>query len=409
LHLNSTATQSFLTERLLWLHRSMYQGRLTSAPSGESMPLPERSTTTNILPKHGILVWNPICSVGKEPEGQTVSLRPTGVRFLPWNKNTRKESSCQERRSGARLPQMWSAGIRAERIMKLGLHLYEFSWPGGASQFRPTLVRIAQAAEKGGFDRITVMDHVWQSHYLGGPEHEVLSCYTTLAFLAAHTERIELSALATASPYWHPVLLAKTVTTLDVLSGGRAWLGIGAGDYEEEARGSGLPFPPAKERYEMLEEMIQICLRMWHGEQGDERPFEGKHYRIERPLNLPQSLRRPHPPILIAGSGEQKTLRLVARYANACNLGASPQIPRKLEVLRQHCEAEGRDYDTIEKTCAFAFDVGEDGSKVNELIEQLRWLAGMGIQTVLGVVPHVDRVKPLEIIGQEVIPAVANF
>jgi len=252
--------------------------------------------------------------------------------------------------------------------MKLGLHIYDYTWPGGASQLSPTL-----------------------------------------AYLAAHTRRIKLLALATASPYWQPVLLAKTVTTLDVLSGGRAWLGIGAGDYEEEARGSGLPFPHLQERYERLEEMLQICLRMWQGEQGDERPYEGKYYHIERPLNLPQSLSRPHPPILIAGSGEQKTLRLVARYADACNLRPGPQIKRKLEVLRQHCEAEGRDYNAIEKTCMFAFDVGEDGSKVGELIGQLHWLAGMGIQTVLGVIPHVYRIEPLEIIGHEVLPAVADL
>ncbi len=293
--------------------------------------------------------------------------------------------------------------------MKLGLGLNDFSWPQGASQLGPTLVKIAQTAEAAGFDRISTMDHVWQSHYLGGPEHEVPSCYPTLTYLAAHTSRIRLLAMATASPYWHPILLAKTVTTLDVLSGGRAWLGIGAGDYEEEARGSGLPFPPLKERYERLEEMVQICLRMWQGEQGDERPFEGKHYRIERPLNLPQSLTRPHPPILIAGSGEQKTLRLVARYADACNVSPGPQVPQKLEVLRQHCEAEGRDYDAIEKTCAFAFDVGEDGSKVDELIEQLRALAAQGIQTAFGVVPHVYRITPLEVIGREVLPAVADF
>src|SRR5207237_1826601 len=288
--------------------------------------------------------------------------------------------------------------------MKLGLHIYDFTWPGGASQLGPTLVKIAQTAEAWGFDRIGAMDHVWQSHDLGGPEREVLSCYPTLAYLSAHTSRIKLIALATAAPYWQPVLLAKTVTTLDVLSGGRAWLGIGAGDYEEEAVGSGLPFPPLKERYERLEEMVQICLRLWQGEQGDERPFEGKHYRIERPLNLPQSLARPHPPILIAGSGEQRTLRLVARYADACNLQPGPQIPKKLEILRQHCEAEGRDYDAIEKTCMFAFDVGEDGCKVGELIEQLRWLASMGIQTVLGVISHVYWIEWLAVVGREVIP-----
>jgi F420-dependent oxidoreductase-like protein len=293
--------------------------------------------------------------------------------------------------------------------MKLGLGLNDFSWPAGASQLGPTLVRIAQAAEAAGFDRIGTVDHVWQSHYLGGPEHEVPSCYPTLTYLAAHTSRIKLLAMATASPYWHPVYLAKTVTTLDVLSGGRACLGIGAGDYQEEAVGSGLPFPPLKERYERLEEMVQICLRMWHGESGDQRLYEGKHYRIERPLNLPQSLSRPHPPILIAGSGEQRTLRLVARYADACNLSPGPQIPHKLEVLRQHCEAEGRDYEAIEKTAAFAFDVGEDGSKVDELIGHLRALAAQGIQTVFGVVPHLYRITPLEVIGREVLPAVADL
>ncbi len=155
--------------------------------------------------------------------------------------------------------------------------------------------------------------------------------------------------------------------------------------------------------------MVQICLHMWQGEQGDPRPYEGKHYRIERPLNLPQSLTRPHPPILIAGGGEQKTLRLVAHYADACNLSPGPEIPRKLEILQKHCEAEGRDYNAIEKTCAFAFDVGEDGSKVGELLRQLRWLAGVGIQTVLGVVPQVYQITPLEIIGREIIPAVADL
>jgi F420-dependent oxidoreductase-like protein len=293
--------------------------------------------------------------------------------------------------------------------MKLGLHINDFSWPGGASQLGPTLVQIAQAADAWGFDRLSVGDHVWQSPYLGGPEREVLSCYPTLAYLAAHTSHIKPIAMATAAPYWQPVLLAKTVTTLDVLSGGRAWLGIGVGDYEEEARGSGLPFPPLYERYERLEEMLQICLRMWQGEQGDERPFEGKYYRIEHPLNLPQSLSRPHPPILVAGSGEHKTLRLVARYADACNLRPGPQIPQKLSALQKHCEAEGRDYEAIEKTCMFAFDVGEGDSKVGELLGQLRWLASMGIQTVLGVIPHVDRIESLEVIGREVLPAVADL
>lgn len=148
---------------------------------------------------------------------------------------------------------------------------------------------------------------------------------------------------------------------------------------------------------------------MWSGERGDERPFTTKHYTLERPLNLPQSLSRPHPPILIGGDGEQKTLRLVARYADACSLRPTPEIPKKLAILRQHCEAEGRDYDTIEKTCAWRFDAGEDGAKAGELIEQLRWLAGMGVQTVIGAVPHIEQIRPLEVIGREVIPAVADL
>jgi alkanesulfonate monooxygenase SsuD/methylene tetrahydromethanopterin reductase-like flavin-dependent oxidoreductase (luciferase family) len=155
--------------------------------------------------------------------------------------------------------------------------------------------------------------------------------------------------------------------------------------------------------------MLQICLRIWQGTQGDEHPYQGKHYQVERMLNLPQSLTRPHPPILIAGSGEQKTLRLVARYADACNLRPGPDIPKKLEILQKHCEQEGRDYDAIEKTCMFAFDTGEDGSKVDELIGQLRWLASMGIETVIGVVPNIDAITPLELIGRRVIPAVTDF
>jgi F420-dependent oxidoreductase-like protein len=256
--------------------------------------------------------------------------------------------------------------------VKLGLQINDFGWPGGPCSVGATVAEIAQTAEGSGFDRIGVADHVWQHPIMGGPEAEELECYTTLAFLAANTSRTKLTAMVTGVHFRHPGVLAKTVTTLDVLSGGRAWLGIGSGHYEQEARGLGIPFPPLKERFEMLEETVQICLRMWSGERGDERPFEGKHYRLERPLNLPQSLSRPHPPIMIAGDGERKTLRLVARYADACSLRPGPEISRKLDVLRRHCEAEGRDYEEIEKTCAFAFDVGEDGSKAGELIGELR-------------------------------------
>jgi F420-dependent oxidoreductase-like protein len=292
--------------------------------------------------------------------------------------------------------------------MKLGLQLNSFDWAGGTARFADTLVEIARAAEVAGFDRIGVADHLWQHPIMGGPVANQPECYAMLSFVAANTERVGLTAMVSGVHFRHPAVLVKAVSTLDVLSGGRAALGIGSGHYEEEARGLGVPFPPQSERFEMLEEVVQIALRMWSGESGDERPFESRHYRLERPLNLPQSLSRPHPPIMIAGDGERKTLRLVARYADACSLRPIPEIPKKLDVLRRHCEVEGRDYDEIEKTCAFAFDVGEDGEKVDDLIEQLRWLAGMGIGTVIGMVPNVDRITPLEIIGREVTPAVAD-
>ena len=292
--------------------------------------------------------------------------------------------------------------------MKLGLHLNDFDWEGGAQRFAATLGAIARAGEEAGFDRIGVADHFWRSYYMGSVDGPELECYTTLGFLAASTRRVKLTAMVTAVSYREPGLLAKIVTTLDVLAGGRGWLGIGAGDYEAEAHGLGLPFPPLKERFERLEETLQICLQMWSGEHGEDRGFQGKHFHLERTLNAPQSLARPHPPILLGGSGE-KTLRLVARYADACNIRPGPDIPQKLEMLRRFCDEEQRDYDAIEKTCPFAFDVGEDGSKVGELLGRLRWMARMGIQTVIGFVPHVDRITPLEIIGREVIPAVADI
>ena len=297
--------------------------------------------------------------------------------------------------------------------MKLGLHIADFNWSSEPARLGAKLAEIAEAAEAAGFASIDLGDHFWLSRWMGGPEGDMLEAYSTLGFLAAHTSRVKLMTMVTGAPYRHPTILAKTVTTLDVLSGGRAWLGIGAGDFpEEEALGQGIANPPLSERYEMLEETLQICLSMWSGERGDERPFTGKHYQVGRPLNLPQSLTRPHPPILLAGDGERKTLPLVARYADACGLRPSPEIPHKLEVLRRYCEAEGRDYDAIIKTCAFGFDVGEDGNdsaKIGELMGKLRWLAGMGIQMVIGWVVHVDHITPLEALGREVIPAIAEW
>lgn len=293
--------------------------------------------------------------------------------------------------------------------MKLGLHIAATDWQGGPRRLGPKLAEVVQSAEAAGFDAISVVDHVWQHPYLGGAEHNEIEGYTALGFIAAHTSRVRLLTLATCASYRHAGLLGKMVTTLDVLSGGRMMLGIGAGDYAEEAAGLGLPFPPTGERFEILDETVQACLRMWQGKHGSDEPFHGQHIRMERPLNLPQSLSRPHPPILIAGGGEKRTLPLVARYADACNLPPMPDLPQKLDLLKRLCEREGRDYDSIEKTVPFGFDVGDDGSKVDELIGQLRWLAGLGIETVFGWVVGVDRTEPLDVMGREVIPAVADL
>ena len=290
--------------------------------------------------------------------------------------------------------------------MRIGLQVPSFTWPGGPARLGADLGAIARTADEAGFSFVSVMDHLFQIRSVGPAEREMLEAYTTLGFIAAHTSRARLLATVTGVTYRHPGILAKQVTALDVLSGGRAWLGIGAAWYEHEHRGLGVPFPPIAERFERLEEALQICIQMWA---DDDRPFEGRHYRLTRTLNSPQSVTRPRPPIMIGGMGERKTLRLVARYADACNLFPTPQVPHKLEVLRRHCEAEGRDYDEIEKTSMFSFDVGEGGAKVGAVIGRLRWLAGMGIQTVIGSVKDVDRLEPLEIIGRQVIPAVADL
>jgi len=290
--------------------------------------------------------------------------------------------------------------------LKIGLQIPNFTWAGGPESLGADLATIVRTADQAGFDSISVMDHFFQIRSIGPPDREMLEGYATLAFIAAHTSRTKLMTMVTGVTYRHPGILAKTVTTLDIVSGGRAWLGIGAAWNEQEHRGLGVPFPPLAERFERLEETIQICLRMWS---DDEAPFQGRHYRLERPLNSPQSLSRPHPPILIGGGGERKTLRLVARYADACNLFMSPQIPHKLDVLKRHCQAEGRDYGTIEKTSLGSFDVGEGGAKVGRLIGQLRWLSSMGIETAIGSVKGVERIEPLEVIGREVIPAVQDL
>ena len=290
--------------------------------------------------------------------------------------------------------------------MKIGLQIPDFTWPDGPSRLGANLAEVARTADSAGFNRIAVMDHVFQISMVGPPEHDMLEAYTTLGFLAGQTSRARLLTLVTGAVYRSPGLLAKIVTTLDVLSGGRAELGIGAAWNEEEARGLGLPFPPLAERFEHLEETLRICLQMWSDDDG---PYEGEHHRLERTLNVPQALSRPHPPILIGGSGEKKTLRFVARYAQACNLFPGPELAHKLDVLRAHCEAEGRDYDEIEKTVIFLMDPGEKGERTGEMVDSLGRLSELGIDAVIGAVADVWKISPLETIGADVIPAVADL
>jgi F420-dependent oxidoreductase-like protein len=290
--------------------------------------------------------------------------------------------------------------------MLIGLSIGDFTNPRGPECLGPDLAAVARAADQLGFDSLSVMDHFFQIRLIGPPEREMLEGYTTLAYLAGQTQRLTLGTMVTGVHYRHPGLLGKIVTTLDVLSGGRAWLGIGAGWNEDESRGLGVPFPPLTERFARLDETLQIVLQMWR---GDEQPFHGQHYDLARPLNSPQSLSRPHPRILIGGSGERKTLRLVARYADACNLWPTPEIPHKLDVLRAHCETEGRDYATIEKSSMYNLDVGANGERVDEAIGGLRWLASMGIQKVHASEANVYEIKPLEIIAERILPIAAEF
>ena len=282
--------------------------------------------------------------------------------------------------------------------MKLGIGIVDFSWPTPTAEIGPIVSRIARSADEAGIDSLWVMDHFFQIRLSGQPpESPMPEAYATLAFLAGQTRRIRLGTLVTSVAYRHPGVLIKTVTTLDVFSGGRVIFGVGAGapwnippagpGTTFEAEGLGIPFPSLAERFERLEEVLRIAHQMWR---GDETPYEGRHYQLVRPLNSPNSVQRPHPPILIGGSGERKTLRLVARYADACNLFDLPgtefagNIEHKLRVLREHCESEGRDYATIEKTVTGNFDLGDDPRKgLPDLLGHLRELAGLGIDHVL--------------------------
>ena len=283
--------------------------------------------------------------------------------------------------------------------MKLGLHYWTYSTPADPAAIAPTLAETARIAEQAGISSFTVMDHFFQMDGVAPAEEPMLEGYTTLGFLAGRTERMTLGLLVTGVMYRYPGVLAKTVTTLDVLSGGRARLGLGASWYEREQRGLGVPVVPVRERFERLEETLQICLQMWSDDNG---PYTGRHYQLTETLCMPAPLTRPRPPIMIGGAGERRTLLLVARYADACNLfGAGvPEVARKLDVLRGHCEAEGRDYDRIEKTVLYVRPVLSD---VDAFLADAAGYAGLGI-TELQVMPDRHPVHFAEQLAEAVVP-----
>jgi F420-dependent oxidoreductase-like protein len=288
--------------------------------------------------------------------------------------------------------------------VKLGLHYWTYSTPSDPTQIAPTLAETARVAEQAGFSTFTVMDHYFQMEYAGSAAEPMLEAYTTLGHVAARTERMTLGVLVTGVMYRHPGLLAKIVTTLDVLSGGRARLGIGASWYEREQRGLGVPVVPVAERFERLEETLQICLQMWSDDNG---PFNGRHYQLAETLCVPPPVSRPHPPILVGGGGERKTLLLAARHADACNVFAtSPaDVAHKLEVLRAHCDAEGRDYDRIHKTLLAVRPALAD---VDAFVAAAAEYAALGV-TEMEVMPDRHPVEFAEQIAEKVVPSLADL
>jgi F420-dependent oxidoreductase-like protein len=275
--------------------------------------------------------------------------------------------------------------------VRIGIQIPSFTYPGGQEQIAPTFARIVRDADQAGLASLWVMDHFFQIRSVGAAEEPMLEGYSALSYAAAITERITLGTMVTGVVYRYPGILIKTVTTLDVLSGGRAWFGVGAAWNAEESAGLGVPFPPVAQRFEQLEETLRLAKQMWA---GDESPFEGRRYRLERPLNSPPSVSRPHPRILVGGGGEKKTLRLVARYADATNLFDTPELPHKLDVLREHCAREGRPYGDIEKT---ALAILTTASTPDQLQEVVGRLGEHGVDQVIFSArqPHMPNAVPL--------------
>ena len=312
--------------------------------------------------------------------------------------------------------------------MKIGLQIPRFHWPGNSEDIGVKLAEIGKTADQSGFYSLWVMDHFFQVEQgYGAYDEPMLEAYATLSYMAAVTERIKLGTMATSSLYRHPGVLVKTVTTLDVVSGGRAILGIGAGWYRRESEGLGIKFPASLDEYVgRFKENILIARHMWS---DDRSPFIGKYYRLNEPVCRPQPISKPHPPILIAGGGEKKTLRFVARYGDACNfhLGAHPKLKgypesaydsyqtrierltHKMNVLRGHCKRENRDYGEIEVTLLAPLEISDDGLTPDEVIEMCEELAGIGVDQIIFNMPNDHEIVPIEVIGDEIIPIVARL
>ncbi len=312
--------------------------------------------------------------------------------------------------------------------MKIGLQIPRFDWPDSPHNIGSKLIEIAKAADEAGFSSLWVMDHFYQvGQGYGPPESHMLEGYSTMSYLAAITKKIKLGLMVTSSFYRHPGVLVKTVTTLDVLSSGRAYLGIGAGWYEQEAKGMGIPYPKtAGERLGRLRETLQIAKHMWN---GDTSSFAGKYYHLEHPVNSPQPLSKPHPPILIGGGGEKVTLRLVAKYGDASNLhlGAHPKlegytprhceyyreriprITRKLSILKKHCQEVGRSFNEIECTTLAPIKIAPDAMTHDDVLDMCKELSALGIHHAIFNMSNSHEIEPIEIIGEEIIPQVSDL
>jgi F420-dependent oxidoreductase-like protein len=293
--------------------------------------------------------------------------------------------------------------------MRIGLQIPSFTWSGGNAEIAKHLAEIARTADLAGFASLWTMDHFFQIRGVGQPEEPMLEGYSTLSYLAAITRQVRLGTLVTGVVYRNPGILVKTVSTLDVLSGGRAYFGVGAAWNEAESRGLGVPFPAVAERFERLEETLQIALQMWSGKAT---AYDGKHFHLAQTLNSPQPITQPHPPILIGGMGEKKTLRLVAKYGDACNLFVHigvDGVREKLDILRRHCEEVGRNYDEIERTGYSVINLAPGQMSTTQVVDFCGSLAEIGIQQIIVSMPNVSEIHPIEQIGQDVIPAITGM